>query len=112
MIRRFPVRLEIVTPGERADALVAEAAVLLGAASLPARAGEVCLSVPGSGSHDAARRAERMLAAQGFGWSAHVRLAAEDAGHTVRHVPLGVPGAGAGTARTAGGVAGSPARFD
>ncbi|MCW3012159.1 MAG: hypothetical protein JWO90_2563 [Solirubrobacterales bacterium] len=78
MIRRFPVRLEIVTPGPRAESLVDAVAGLLGAERLPSLPGEVCISVAGLGLRDAARRAERMLAGQGFGWSAHVRVA--DAG--------------------------------
>lgn len=75
MIRRFPVRLSIVTPGPRADALVEEVCSLLTAERLPSAPGEVCISVAGIGLRDAARRAERALAAQGFGWSAHVSLA-------------------------------------
>lgn len=75
MIRRFPVRLQIVQPGARADALVDEMCALLAAERLPSAPGEICISVAGLGERDAARRAERMLAGQGFGWSAHVRLA-------------------------------------
>lgn len=75
MIRRFPVRLRIVAPGPRADALVGEVCALLAAERLPSLPGEVCIAVAGIGARDAARRAERMLAGQGFGWSAHVRLA-------------------------------------
>lgn len=91
MIRRFPVRLQVVTPGPRADALVDEVCVLLAAERLASLPGEVCISVAGLGLLDAARRAERMLAGQGFGWSAHVRLA------EARPDParlLGVPGPG------------------
>lgn len=96
MIRRFPVRLQVVTPGPRADALVDEVCALLAAERLPSLPGEVTIAVAGIGQRDAARRAERMLAGQGFGWSAHVRLA--EPRPDPAHVPgPSVPGAPRGT---------------